>query len=86
MSDPQNADRRDAVRHDTALVERVVKPGTAVEVRQRLDHAWARGFEVAEVLSEGYRIKRLSDGRVLPAEFCFADVRKERRKQGLWWY
>jgi hypothetical protein len=68
------------------LVEELVKPGTRVEVRSRFDARWARGFEVAEVLPEGYRLRRLSDGSVLPAEFSFDDVRRERKKQGFWWY
>jgi hypothetical protein len=68
------------------LVEEYVKPGTRVEVRSRFDDRWARGFEVVEVLAEGYRLRRLSDGSVLPADFTFDDVRRERKKQGLWWY
>ena len=47
---------------------------------------WARGFEVAEALDgNGYRLRRISDGSVLPAEFAADDVRAERKKQGLWW-
>lgn len=68
------------------LVEERLKPGTRVEVRSRFEDRWARGFEVAEVLPEGYRLKRLSDLTVLPVEFDFDDVRRERKKQGLWWY
>ena len=67
------------------LVEERLKPGTRVEVRSRFEARWSRGFEVAEVLPEGYRLKRLSDLTVLPVEFEFDDVRRER-KQGLWWY
>jgi len=69
------------------VTERFLEPGTPVEVRRRFDHSWARGFEVAEVLDSGYRIKRMSDGSVLPAEFTFDDVRAaRRRREGLWWY
>ncbi|MDQ3757713.1 MAG: hypothetical protein M3394_07680 [Actinomycetota bacterium] len=68
------------------LVEDLVKPGTRVEVRSRFDSRWARGFEVVEVLPEGYRLRRLSDGSVLPADFPFEDVRLERKKQGFWWH
>jgi hypothetical protein len=58
-----------------------------VEVRQRFDQGWARGFEVAEVRETGYQLRRLSDGAVLPTEFPEDEVRVERRKkQGLWWY
>jgi hypothetical protein len=61
--------------------------GTRVEVRRRFDQRWARGFEVAEVIEDdGYRLRRLSDGTVLPTSFDADDVRSERKKQGLWWY
>ena len=68
------------------IVEEYLKPGTRVEVRSRFDGAWARGFEIAEVLDRAYRLRRLSDGSVLPTEFECDDVRKERKRQGFWWY
>lgn len=75
------ADARDA-----QAAERL-EPGTRVEVRSRFDQHWARGFEVAEVCETGYRIRRLSDGAVLPTEFAEDDVRPARpKKKGLWWY
>ena len=67
------------------VVEELLKPGTRVEVRSSFDNGWARGFEVAEVLPDSYRLKRLSDLSVLPVEFSTEDVRRERKKQGLWW-
>jgi hypothetical protein len=67
------------------IVEEYLKPGTKVEVRSRFDGHWSRGFEVAEVLPGGYRLRRLSDGSVLPSEFEPDDVRHER-KRGMWWY
>ena len=66
------------------LVEELFKPGARIEVRGRFDGRWSRGFEVAEVLADGYRVKRVSDGAVLPVSFDADDVRRERR-QGLWW-
>ncbi len=75
--------------HDTGNFEtaHMLEPGTRVEVRRRFDQSWARGFEIAEALEGGYRIRRLSDGEVLPTEFEEDDVRAERRrKQGMWWY
>jgi hypothetical protein len=63
-----------------------VEPGARVEVRSRFDRAWARGFEIAEVTEHGYRLRRLSDGTVLPVEFDEDDIRHEKRRQGLWWY
>jgi hypothetical protein len=67
--------------HDEAM-----EPGTRVEVRSRFDAAWSHGFEVVDATESGYRIRRLSDRMILPVEFVFDDVRKERRRQGLWWY
>ncbi len=67
--------------------EDVLEPGTRVEVRDRFRGSWARGFELAEVDEGGLRVRRLSDGAVLPVVFDPDDVRVERRrKQGLWWY
>jgi hypothetical protein len=60
--------------------------GMRVEVRRRFDQHWARGFEVVEATDAGYRVRRLSDGIVLPAEFIADDVRRERKRQGMWWY
>ena len=57
-----------------------------VEVRRRFDQHWARGFEVVEATAKGYRVRRLSDGIVLPAEFTADDVRRERKRQAMWWY
>ncbi|HZQ26297.1 MAG TPA: hypothetical protein VFA94_01250 [Acidimicrobiales bacterium] len=68
------------------IVDEQLKPGTRVEVRSRFDGRWAHGFEVAEVVDRGYRLRRLSDGSILPAEFGGEDVRKEHKRQGFWWY
>lgn len=60
--------------------------GTAVEVRTRLDaRRWARGFEVASIDDDGYRLRRSSDGQLMPVPFPADDVRAER-KRGIWWY
>jgi hypothetical protein len=67
-----------------------VEPGTRVEVRSRFDERWTRGFEVAEVVSHDeptavrYRIRRRSDGSVLPALFVDDEVREEK-KRSMWW-
>jgi hypothetical protein len=66
-----------------------VTPGTRVEVRTRFDDTWGRGFEIAEVVGDGapkYRLRRRSDGSVLPALFSDEDVREERRRASMWWY
>jgi hypothetical protein len=66
-------------------VDPLLPPGTNVEVRNRLDGQWARGFEVITSDRNGYRLRRLSDGGELPLLFHDDDVRKEK-KRGTWWY
>jgi hypothetical protein len=61
-------------------------PGTQVDVRNRYQGTWVRGFEVAECTNEGYRIRRLSDGSILGELFSRDDVRRERSRQGFWWH
>ena len=68
------------------IIGEAVDAGTRVEVRSRFDHSWSRGFEVEERTDAGYRIKRVSDGMVLPTEFSDDDVRPEKRRSGNWWY
>lgn len=70
---------------DLNSFEELIKPGTRCEVRRRFDDSFAKGFEVAEVIADGYRVRRLSDGSVLPVVFAPEDLRKERKKQGMWW-
>jgi hypothetical protein len=64
----------------------MLEPGTHVEVRNRFEQRWARGFEVAEVVGDGYRLRRRSDGSLLPAVFDADDVRRERGRANQWWY
>jgi hypothetical protein len=56
-----------------------LEPGTKICVRNRFLGDWSKGFEVAEVLGDGYRIRRVSDGLDFPDVFPVADVRLERR-------
>jgi hypothetical protein len=65
-----------------------VEIGTRVEVRSSLERKWARGFEIADEVGgvvPGYRIRRRSDGSILPIVFSPDDVREERRRNDLWW-
>lgn len=64
----------------------LLPPGTRVDVRNRLDGRWAKGFEVLESTDAGYRLLRTSDGCTLPMVFSADDVRTERRKSANWWY
>jgi hypothetical protein len=57
----------------------VLDIGTVVCVCDRYLGNWSSGFEVAEVLADGYRLRRLTDRRVFPDVFAFDDVRRERR-------
>jgi hypothetical protein len=73
-----------------ALYPLAVDPGARVEVRARFDQRWARGFELVEIVQdEGearYRIRRRSDGSVLPALFIDDDIREEKKKSAsMWW-
>jgi len=63
-----------------------LEAGMRVEGRRRFDQHWARGFEVVSATDSGYRVRRLSDGMELPTEFTPEDVRRERKRQGMWWY
>jgi len=58
--------------------------GSSVEVRDRFEKEWTAGFEIAAVTPQGYRIRRVSDGSVLPTEFARHEVRKARRRTN-WW-
>ena len=57
--------------------------GTHVEVQSGLDDSWQGGFVVEEVTEVGYRLRRESDGAVLP-ELRHERVRR-RRKRSTWW-
>jgi hypothetical protein len=64
--------------------ERVLEPGTKVEVRDGFEGLWHRGFVVEEVTDEGYLVRRTSDDSVLPTPLTRAVVRRERRNP-MWW-
>ncbi|MCU1353229.1 MAG: hypothetical protein JWM05_2438 [Acidimicrobiales bacterium] len=53
----------------------VLPAGQHVEVRCRYDGRWVDGFDVAEPVADGYRVRRSLDGRVLPSDFSRDDVR-----------
>jgi hypothetical protein len=65
-----------------------MRPGTHVEVRSRFESRWSRGFEVADCDDTNgppvYKLRRRSDGSILPVVFTEDDVREERRR-GTWW-
>ena len=49
---------------------------TCVEVRERYRGGWCGGFRVASASPRGYRLRRTSDGHVLPVEFDPRSVRR----------
>ena len=57
-----------------------MEPGSEVEVQSRFNGSWVRGFEVVEVEAQAQpdsvRIRRRSDGAVLPALFNPERVRE----------
>lgn len=50
-------------------------PGTEVEVRSTFDRSWKRGFVIEEASEQGYRLRRRSDGSVLPTPFAAEAIR-----------
>jgi hypothetical protein len=58
-----------------------LRPGRKVEVRNRFDGSWSGGFEVVEEVDVGYRVRRRSDGAVLPGVFRGDEVRPEGRRR-----
>ena len=54
-----------------------LRRGDRVEVRTRFSGDFTRGFEVFTVTATGYRLRRISDGVVLPVAFDSDDVRPD---------
>ena len=50
--------------------------GTRVAVQTRLGR-WSSGFEIAQVSEWGFRLRRISDGAVLPFDFQAEELRAE---------
>ena len=57
--------------------DRDLSVGTKVLVRNRFLADFRPGFEVAEVTSTGYVLRRLSDGVELPAPFGADELRPD---------
>ena len=50
--------------------------GDRVEVFSAFNRRWVSGFEIAEVLGNGYRVRRSSDGMLLPNATSADDLRE----------
>jgi hypothetical protein len=52
-----------------------------VQVRNRFDGHWSRGFALAEVIDtpehDRYRVRRIADGAVLPALFTGEEIAQD---------
>lgn len=57
-----------------------MKIGQQVEVHTNYTGAWATGFEVAKVVTEGYLVRRRSDGSLLPVVIPEDDLRPATRR------
>lgn len=58
---------------------RLLPPGTAVEVFSPFSSSWVSGFEVVTDFDEGYELRRRSDRSILPTTFHVDDLRPEHR-------
>jgi hypothetical protein len=52
--------------------------GDRIEVHTRFNDTWSSGFEIAEVLPSGYRVRRTHDRTMLPELTGDDDVRAVR--------
>ena len=68
------------------VADEQLSTGDKVEVRSRFNAQWSRGFEIVEVTANGYRVRRASDGEVLPVEFAEKDVRPARKRANDFWW
>jgi hypothetical protein len=52
-----------------------LREGMPVEVATHFTGSWTGGFEVVALHSVGCRVRRVSDGAVLPIDFDYLEVR-----------
>lgn len=53
----------------------IVEDGTEIELYSAFDRTWSAGFEIASAAEVGYRVRRHSDGSLLPGYTSRADFR-----------
>jgi len=74
----------DAGRGESVDLAALEHDGEEVFVRSRFDEHWARGFEISDVADRDgerrYRLRRRSDGVVLPEWFSDTDLRVEHHR------
>lgn len=59
-----------------------LRAGTRVEVLTHFTGTWARGFEVVGLDPHSCRVRRVSDGAVIPTDFDLDDVRAIPEERG----
>lgn len=64
-------------RHHGPLQEEQLMDQWPAEVWNQYTQSWAPGFEVIDDTERGFRIRRRSDGSVLPRDIAKQDVRAE---------
>ena len=57
----------------------VLVTGDAVEVFVRFTDTWADGYEIADIVDDAYRVRRTSDGSLLPSLTSRSDLRPPRQ-------
>jgi len=63
--------------------ESIVEDGTQVALYSAFNGTWCAGFEIASAAAVGYRVRRLSDGSLLPGFTSRSDLRVlDRRELG----
>src|SRR5258706_423403 len=66
--------------HDSPSTEDL-REGTCIEVHSSFTDTWVPGFEIAETVIGGYRIRRASDGSVLSGFVAPKDLRVARERR-----
>lgn len=65
--------------------DRLLEPGTRVEVRDGFEGLWHKGYLVVSTGDDGtVTVERASDGSLLPRALPRDAVRRERRNS-MWW-
>jgi hypothetical protein len=59
----------------------MMAPGTRVEVETTFRGNWSAGFEVVGSAGARYRVRRTSDGALLPVDFAPSRVRRAAGSQ-----
>jgi hypothetical protein len=59
------------------IVEVLMQVHDDVEVFTAFTNRWTPGFQVDQVVADGYRLRRTSDGSVLPTSTGETDLRPE---------